>query len=162
MSNGPPRQSGQSTGIRVSIVRVNECSQDLPAEERGASKSYSYNLTLTLLFRTEASARSLGLFWFQSSDGILRFWRRTGHRTSHSNRSRSGEASFIRACCPRFVRLVVLPMLYLETAGTDTDLRAVWASAAARGRRIRTAEEISRKAPSMAKNDTTRLAGVPR
>ena len=28
---------------------------------------------------------------------------------------------------PRLVRLVVLPMLYLERAGTDTDLRTVWA-----------------------------------
>ena len=51
--------------------------------------------------------------------------------------------------------------LYLEKAGTDTDLRAVWTGAAVRGRRIRAAEEISRKAPSRAQNDTARLAGVP-
>lgn len=57
--------------------------------------------------------------------------------------------------------LVVLSLLYVERPGTYTDLRADWVSPATRCRRIYTAEEISRKTPSVVKNDTARLAGVP-
>jgi hypothetical protein len=61
------------------------------------------------------------------------------------SRSRGGETSFIHACCPRFVRVVVPPMLYLERDGTDTNLRAIWTCAATRGRRIRRPRKFREK-----------------